>query len=134
MHEGQEPQEWNNGTLECQMNEVTFRMVADLDQLSRMHMHIDLEEVGSGELHFALLARIVNPHGHELVGVLDVESPLPGSENKAVRFKMAAGEEQFMGTWQLSSARDVLIINAETVPRLPNGVVTFEFRATHVSD
>lgn len=116
------------------MKEVIFRMVADLDQLSRMHLHIDLEEIGSGELHFSLNARMINPHGHELVGVLDVESSLPGSENKAVRFKMGTGEEQFMGNWRLTSARDVLIINAETMPLLPDGVVTFEFRATPIAD
>lgn len=116
------------------MQEVTFRMIADLDQLSRMRMHIDLEEIGSGQLNFELHARLINPHGYELIGVLDVESPLPGSENKAINFKMTTGQEQPMGIWQLSAARDVLIINAETEPRMPDGAVTFEFRATPISD
>ena len=116
------------------MQEVSFRLVNDLDQLSRMRVHIDLDEIGDGELYFDLYARVVNPHGYKLVGVLDVESPLPGSENKANRFELESGHEQPMGRWRLTSARDVLIINAETEPALPSGVVTFEFHAIPVAD
>ena len=112
------------------MSDVTFRLVVDLNDLSRLNAKIDLEEIGSGELDFSLNARLVNPHGHSLTGVLDVESPLPGSENKAVRFTIEPGEWQFMGNWKLSTARDELIINADLEPKMPNGVVTFEFRAS----
>ncbi|MCB1188086.1 hypothetical protein KDL29_13050 [bacterium] len=111
------------------MQEKTFRLVVDLNDLSRLNAKIDLEEIGDGELDFELSARLVNPHGHILTGVLDVESPLPGSENKATRFEIQPGEWQFMGYWKLSSARDELIINADLEPRMPNGVVTFEFHA-----
>ncbi len=111
------------------MQEVKFRLVVELDQLSRMRSKIELEEIGSGDLHFELSGRIVNPHGHTLVGVLDVESPLPGSENKAIRFEMQSGSWQPMGSWVLSQARDELIINAETEPKFPDGVLTIEFNA-----
>lgn len=111
------------------MQECTFRLVADLNDLSRLHEKIDIEEIGSGDLEFQLSARIINPHGYKLSGVLDVESPNPGSENKAIRFEMAPGEWQPMGTWRLSSGQDELIINADLEPSMPNGVVTFEFHA-----
>ncbi|MEZ5339191.1 MAG: hypothetical protein R3F46_13150 [bacterium] len=116
------------------MQEVTFRMVADLDSTSRMRAKIDLEEIGSGELNFELSARLINPHGHELVGLLDVESPLPGSENMAERFSLHVGTWQPLGRWRLTTGRDELIINAEIEPRMPEGAVTFEFHAFPIQD
>lgn len=116
------------------MKEVNFRQVADLDELSRMHLKIDLEEIGHGELNFELSGRMINPHGHTLIGILDVESPLPGSENLAIRFNMAVGTWQPMGSWKLSTGHDELIINGEIDPRMPNGAVTFEFHAYPVKD
>lgn len=111
------------------VNRKSIRIDVETDSEGRINISHRFDEIGHGESEFDMEVKLIRPDQTGLSGILDVESPKSGSDNKAQPFELTTGDSVKLGRWKLSPEQNQIKLIGQTQPRLPNGVISLEFNA-----
>lgn len=103
-----------------------MRIDVETDNEGRINISHQIDEIGHGNSEFNMEVKLICPNHTGLSGILDVESPRSGSDNKAQPFELTTGDTARLGRWKLSSEQNKLKLIGQTNPRLPNELISLE--------